>query len=88
MTKGGTVQVFGAAQTAQYEQWKASHRNEGFVGAYRWRAYSRLHRANCSSLHRPTEKPDAVRVCSTDRSAVEQWASGEAPALIPCGRCL
>ena len=86
---GSGLAVFRATETNQYLKWKDANLNVGYVGAFRWNAYGRLHCAWCPYIDKPTQKTDAVRACSTDRLAVEKWAKeNQRASLIPCGHCL
>jgi hypothetical protein len=82
--------VFGADQTADYQQWRAAHRDTGLVAAYRYGAYARLHRAKCWHLDEPSKKLDPRHACSENRSSIENWArrqGTDAPTLILAGCC-
>lgn len=79
-----------AAERAEYLYWIATYGN-GFVGAFRWGSHHRIHRADCPDAQNPTQsedKKEAIRVCSLDRSEIEQWATkNDYGGLRPCGHC-
>lgn len=75
--------TFDHTQTREFLKWLDSNPN-GYVGAFRYGSYLKLHRARCHSLRKPTKQSDAVKFCDTERTAVEAWAAKQEPKLSPC----
>ena len=81
---------------AGYRRWAAAHASGWVLNCYRnpTASYLKLHRADCWTV---TGSPargrrwtvDYIKVCSTDRGAIERWALSEAGGRPqPCSWCV
>ena len=83
------VRVFGASESAEYEQWLEAH-PAGYVVNQRQRR-PMLHYASCGHIYPPRrgyEPPTATpKVVSENREAIEQWADEHSLKLDRCSTC-